>query len=677
MGGPASLTGALPPVARLALAFCGGAAFALLPGRFSLPALLAALAALAPIPSSHSPRVRAALCIALAAGCCAGVSARGRIDGAAHAPGGLASSWRARLVERVDTLYGPRAPIVAALTLAETRDLDRELREDFVRSGTTHILSISGFHVAVVAGLVLALLRKLGASRRRAALGAAGGSWLYVALLGFPDPAARAAVMLTAVAVSRARGRPPARWGGLGAALLALVALDPLRLTSAGFQLSFAGAAGLVGWAGPLRRRLRRAWPRWVPDDLVDGVAVGTAATLATLPFVAWHFERVSVVGIPATLLATPCVVLALPGALASLAADVVHPAAGRFLAGGTGLALDAFMWIARVTARPSWASVWVPRGWVSVGVAGAVVGAHMANNLLGRARSGVLVAGAVAGIVAWPGLLALQSRGTAELLVVDVGQGDAIALRTPRGRWLLVDAGPAWEGDPGASPVVRSLRRRGVRRLEALVLTHPDLDHVGGAPAVLASFPVGEILDPGEPAGKGAYVAVLEAASRLGIPWRQVRAGDLRTWDGLDVRVLHAGSGPAAPAEGDADSNDASVVLAVAFGSFDALLTGDAPTSVERGLLAGVSRDLEVLKVGHHGSLTSTDPALLAHARPALALVSVGRRNRYGHPAPGVLERLAAAGASVRRTDREGTLSVLGRRDGAWVVRAWGARGR
>ncbi|HSW28226.1 MAG TPA: ComEC/Rec2 family competence protein [Longimicrobiales bacterium] len=583
-------------MARLALAFSGGAAFALLPGRFSLPALFAALAALAPIPSSRSPRVRAALCVVVAAGCLAGMAGRGQAEAGAPAPTGFASAWRARLVERLDTLYGPRAPVLAALALAETADMDRDLREDFARSGTTHLLSISGFHVGVVAGLVLALLRALRASRRSAALGAAAASWLYVAVIGFPDAAVRSALMLTAVAASRARGRPPARWGGLGAALLALVALDPLRLTSAGFQLSFAGAAGLVGWAGPLRRRLRRACPRWTPDALIDGVAAGTAATLATLPIVAWHFERVSIVGIPATLLATPCVVLALPGVLASLAADAVHPAAGRFLAGGTGLALDVLVWVARAAAAPSWASVWVPRGWVSVGVAGAVVGARVANELRGRARTGVLVAGAAAGIVAWPGLLALQSRGTAELLVVDVGQGDAIAVRTPRGRWLLVDAGPAWEGDPGASPVVRSLRRRGVRTLEALVLTHPDLDHVGGAPAVLASFPVGEILDPGEPAGKSAYVAVLEAASRLGIPWRQARAGDLRSWDGLDVRVLHPDSGHAAPAGGDTDSNDASVVLAVAFGSFDALLTGDAPTSVERGILAGVSPDLEVL---------------------------------------------------------------------------------
>jgi competence protein ComEC len=677
VGGPGTLTGALPPVARLALAFSGGAALALLPGRFSLPALLAALAALAPIPSSLSPRVRGALCVALAAGCLSGMASRGRAEAGAPAPTDFASAWRARLVERLDTLYGPRAPVLAALALAETADMDRDLREDFARSGTTHILSISGFHIAVVAGLVLALLRALRASRRTAALGAAAASWLYVAVIGFPDAAVRSALMLTVVAASRARGRPPARWGGLGAALLVLVALDPLRLTSAGFQLSFAGTAGLVGWAGPLRRWLRRAWPRWTPDALVDGVAAGTAATLATLPIVAWHFERVSIVGIPATLVATPCVVLALPGALASLAADAVHPAAGRFLAGGVGLALDAFVWSARAAAAPAWASVWVPRGWVSVGIVGALVGTHLAHSLRGRGRSAVLAAGTLAGILAWPGLLALQARGTAEVLMVDVGQGDAVAVRTPRGRWLLVDAGPAWEGDPGASPVVRALRRRGVRRIEALVLTHPDLDHIGGAPAVLASFPVGEILDPGEPAGKGAYVELLEDAARRGIPWRRARAGDRRSWDGVDVRILNPGALGPPPEEGDTDSNDVSVVLSVAFGGFDALLTGDAPTAVERALLAGVTPTLEVLKVGHHGSLTSTDPALLAHAHPALALVSVGRRNRYGHPAPQVLELLGSAGARVHRTDREGTLSVLGRRDGTWTLRAWGRPGR
>ena len=674
-------------MARLALVFSGGAALALLPGRTSLPAVLAVLAALSPIPVSRGLAVRVGLCVALLAGAGTGLAhraaERGAVGDAAAAAGVRAGpltwreAWRERLLVRLDSLYGPHAALVGALTLARTEGLDPRLREDFARSGTTHLLSISGFHVGVVAGLLLAFLRSLGLAKRRAHLGAAAGAWLYVGLLGFPDAACRAALMLTAVVASRARGRPPARWGGLGAALLVLVALDPSRLASPGFQLSFAGVAGLIGWGPPLQARLRSALPPKTPESLVSGVAAGVSATLATLPIVAWHFERVSLVGIPATLAATPPVVLALPGALASLALDAAHPAAGRFLAGGVGLALEALAWVARALAAPAWASVWVSREWVSVGLAGAMVAAELARSARGPARRAALAVGVAAGVVAWPALPALQARGTTEILAVDVGQGDALAVRTPGGRWFLVDAGPPWTGDPGAAPVVRSLRRRGVARLEALVLTHPDLDHIGGAPAVLASFDVREILDPGQPAGKEAYLSLLEAAARLGVPWRRARAGDRRSWDGVEVRVLHpAGREPAAEG-GDTDSNDQSVVLALAYGEFDALLTGDAPTAVEREILPGVSSSLEVLKVGHHGSVTSTDAELLAHARPRVALVSVGRRNRYGHPSPQVLARLELYGAEVRRTDGEGTLSVLGRKDGAFVVRAAGRPAR
>ena len=662
-------------MARLALVFSGGAALALLPGRFSVPALFAAVAALAPIGASRGRVLRIALCLALLAG--AGAATARRSDPGTPASWAWATSWRERLAARLDVLYGSRAALVAALALAQMDGMDRDLREDFARSGTTHLLSISGFHVGVVAGLMLALLRALRSTRRRAALGATLGSWMYVAILGFPDAAARSALMLTAVAASHARGRPPARWGGLGTALLVLVALDPERLASPGFQLSFAGAAGLVGWGPPLRSELRRVLPRWAPESFASAVAAGVAATLATTPIVAWHFERVSLVGIPATLAASPLVAVALPGALLSLAADAVHPVAGRFLAGGVGRALVALAWVAHATAAPGWASVWVPRGWVTVGLAGMMLGTGLAGSATGKARRVALAGGAVAGLVAWPVLLLLQARGTTEILAIDVGQGDAIAVRTPRDRWVLVDAGPAWDGDPGAAPVVRALRRSGVRRIEALVLTHPDLDHVGGAGAVLTSFAVGEILDPADPTGKEAYVALLEEAERRRIPWRRAEAGDRRSWDGVDVRVLHPSGHPLPEMPADMESNDESVVLAVAFGNFDALLTGDAPTGVERAILPDVSRSLEVLEVGHHGSLTSTDPALLAHAHPRVALVSVGRRNRYGHPAPAVIARLSAFHADVRRTDVEGTLSVLGRRDGSFTVHAWGRPGR
>jgi len=589
------------------------------------------------------------------------------------APRALAR-WRGHLVRRLEAMYGPRAPLVAALTLARKEGLDPELREAFARSGIAHLLAISGFHVGVVALILLTLFRRVRFRPRRAALGAALGTWAYVALLGFPDAACRAAVILTAVAASRMRGRPPARWGPLGAALVVLLAMDPRRIAAPGFQLSFAGAAGLTAWAPGVRARLSGGRLR-LPGSVASAVAAGVAATIATLPVVAWHFERVSLVGIPATLVASPLVALSLPGALASLAADAVHPAVGRFLAGGVDVVLSALEATTRMCAALSWASLWVPRSWVPVAVAGALFAALITRGrrVRARARRRVAALGAVAAITAWPALVTVQARGTLEILAIDVGQGDAIALRTPGGRWALVDAGPPRPGDPGGAPVVRELRRRGVRRLELLVLTHPDLDHVGGAEAVLASLEVGAVLEPSRPTGKDAYVALLEAAQARGVPWRMARAGQRFEIDGVSLEVLSPPGPEVAAAEDATESNAVSIVLAVRYGELDALLTGDAPKSVERAVSAEVGPSLEILKVGHHGSATSTDSVLLATTHPRLALVSVGRGNRFGHPAPEVLARLRRFGVEIHRTDREGTLRVLGRRDGSFVVR--GAR--
>jgi competence protein ComEC len=251
---------------------------------------------------------------------------------------------------------------------------------------------------------------------------------------------------------------------------------------------------------------------------------------------------------------------------------------------------------------------------------------------------------------------------------MIDVGQGDAIALRGPAGRWVLVDAGPPAEsGDPGAHPVVRELARRGVRHLDALVLTHPHLDHIGGATAVLRAFDVGVVYDPGLPAGSPEYLEVLELSASEGVPWRAARAGDRIEAAGLVIDVLSPPVG-VEPAE---DANVTSVVLRVSFGELDVLLTGDAYTDVERDVLAGVPSDLEILKVGHHGSDTSTDSLLLARAHPEVALVSAGRFNRYGHPDPDIIARLEQAGARVWRTDRNGTVSVRARLDGSYSVSA------
>lgn len=584
--------------------------------------------------------------------------------------------WRGRLALALDGLYGARAPLAAALILARREGLDPGLRDAFARAGTAHLLAISGFHVGVIATLLLMILRGTGLSRRRAGVAAAVGAWAYVALLGFPDAACRAALILILLALSRARGRVPARWGALGGALLIMVALQPLRITGAGFQLSFAGAAGLVAWAPRLRTRLRGLGGGKVPRAVVSAVAAGVAATLATLPVVAWHFERVSLVGVPATLVAAPVVALAIPGLLASLVADAVHPALGHLVAVGVSPLLALLEAFTRGVGGLTWASVWVSRSWIPVAGGGVLVGLWLAGRvprMRRRARLGLAATAGMCAVAVWPLLLALQARGSLEIDMLDVGQGDAFALRTPGNRWLLVDAGPAsLNADPGANGVVRALRRRDVHRLVALVLTHPDMDHIGGAEAVLRSFDVGTVLEPARPFGKEAYVGTLDVARARGVPWIRAHAGEHFAVDGVRFDVLYP---PVPGSPGDTlhgagtDTNSESVILAVHYGAFDALFTGDAPAFAERAVSGLLGGGVEVLKVSHHGSATATDSVFLARASPQLALISVGRGNHYGFPSPVVLGRLRRAGVEIHRTDQEGRVRILARANGHFHV--------
>lgn len=582
----------------------------------------------------------------------------------------IAVRWRDRLVDRIERLYGERAPFVAALTLARREGFDRDLRDTFARTGLAHLLAISGFHVGVIAALLFATLRSSGLRSPGARLGAGVGVWAYVALIGFPDAASRAALILTVVALSSVRGRPPARWGALASALLVLLVLDPGRAVSAGFQLSFAGSAGLVAWAGPLTETLRRRADGRVPEPVVLGIAASVAATLATLPIVAWHFEQVSLVGIPATLVASPIVALALPGAIASVALDFLSHDLALFLAGGVSTLLDVLASGVVELGSHRWVALWATRASVLAMVGGIAVAAHVARRpwIGSRGRRVLTAVYIVVGILAWPILLSLQGRGTAEVLMLDVGQGDAVALRSPGGKWVLVDAGPPSRvSDPRGHPVVRALRARGVRGLEAMILTHADLDHIGGARAVLRSFPVGAVYDPGLAAGKEAFVDVLETASRREVPWLVAHAGTRLEFGRLGIEVLSPTDSMRAAG---VETNDGSVVLMVRYGAFDVLLTGDAYKPVERRIATLLGPDIEVLKVGHHGSDTSTDPMLLDGIQPELALISVGPNNRYGHPAAEVLERLRERTIDVRRTDEDGTVTILGRPDGRFSLR-------
>ena len=425
----------------------------------------------------------------------------------------------------------------------------------------------------------------------------------------------------------------------------------------------------------PVRRCLDGGAFSVIPAMLKDAVAAGVGATLATMPFVAFHFGRVSVVGLPATLVATPLVSAAIPGLLSSIGVSWISPSLAHFLAGGTDLLLRSLESVARLCASPSWASVWVGDavliGSLMGGLGGVIGMRFLGEGVRGWARWMTIMVWAATGAGVAPLAERWAGLGTVEIVFLDVGQGDALAIRSPGGRWILVDTGPRSQTyDAGARVVLPYLRRRGVVRIEALVLTHPDLDHIGGAEAVVQALDVGYVLDPAQAAGKDAYVGVLEAASHDAVPWLEARRDVSITLDEVQISVLYPNDGRTPASYGGTDSNAQSVVLLVRYGEFEALLTGDAPVAVEEAILDDLPSDLEVLKVGHHGSNTSTSPLLLAQTSPEVAVISVGARNRYGHPHSEVLNRIIESGARILRTDLSGDIVIRARRSGLHDVR-------
>lgn len=603
------------------------------------------------------------------------------VEEEAGADPGLTVPWptrfrtavRGRAAEAVDRRLGTQAGVASALVLAERDGIPRELWDAFARSGTAHLLSISGFHVGVIAALLGALLSVAGLPPRRRALGIAVGVWAYVLVIGAPTSATRAAWMTTAFVAGRLRHSPARALGALGLSMLMISLLRPEAVAGAGFQLTVTGTAGIL----IMTRWIMSHWPahrgrEWIASP----VAAGIGASVFTAPVLAYHFGQIPLLSLPSSILLTPMVAAAVPGVIAAIAMDVLH-VPGAAVA---GMGAEALLWtVTRVAAwlgaLPGTVAMVTPREAALLtagGVAPMLLG-YMTWRIRPAVRAAVCALSAFATLWAGQAALSVAGRGTLQITAIDVGQGDAIAIRTPRGRWMLVDAGPRSMGghDAGLTRVVPYLHGQGARRLEAVILTHPDEDHAGGLASVLRNVRTGAVLGPGLGSGQSGHMLGLAQARDAGVPWRRAATGDMWTMDGVVFRVL---SPPAEPILDPGYPNDWSVVMRVEFGEFSALLTGDAGEEIESRLIAAAAapadHDVTLLKVGHHGSITSTSEALLQATSPEYALIPVGARNRYGHPDPVVIARLRRAGAHILRTDLHGTVTVTARRDGSVSVR-------
>ncbi len=571
--------------------------------------------------------------------------------------------------QRVRALFPEKSGLAEALVLAQRGGIEADVKQDFAASGLTHLLSISGTHVALVAGALLLLAGVVRLPFVLANVVAAAGTVAYVLFLGAPHPAARSALQILLLLAARLAQRPSDPYTLLAFAGLVLLVADPMAALDAGFQLSFAGIFGLLALRRPLRDRLPARLPRW----LRDGIASGTAATLATTPIVAFHFGLASWIGILANLAAIPLVGLAVPAVALAMVVHAIHARAGAFLANGGTVLLDWLERSASSAAAVPFGHAYVSRAavmtWLTAAAAYFVAVGWWRSRPRAHAqaatrqtvlRKTVGAATATAVLIGAPAVAPPGGNGTLEIHAIDVGQGDAFAIRSPEGRWILVDAGPFMDGfDAGRARVLPFLLRHGVDRVDALILTHPHADHIGGTAALLGEVEIGAILDPAIPSEQQLYSETLSRAAVEGARWFAARDGrEIRLGDVL-IRFLAPSDSVALDAPDD--PNDFSVVFRLSYGRSAAVFMGDAPASVENDLVErhGPRLAANVLKVGHHGSRTSTGDSLLAAVRPRLALVSVGRWNRYGHPDPSVLARLAEHDVRVLRTDERGTVSV------------------
>jgi competence protein ComEC len=557
---------------------------------------------------------------------------------------------RQRVRDAIEASVADRraAGVLAALAVGDQGAIERDDWDLYRNTGIAHLVSISGLHITMfawLAGAVIARLWRHSTHAMRwlpvplaARWGGLGCATAYAVFSGWGVPSQRTVWMLLVVTLAQTLGL---RWPWLLVLLLAgvvVTAIDPWALTQAGFWLSFvavgllmASSAGTAAHAVAPPAPGWRGWPQRAGAAVRADLRTQLIATIGLTPLTLVFFQQVSVIGFAANLVAIPLITLvvtplALLGValvpLWSLGAWVVQQLNAML---GVLAAVPGAVWA--VPVAPLWAQL--------AGLAGAVL---LVLPLPWRAR-------ALALPLLVPLMLpprALPAPGQFDLIALDVGQGTAVLIRT-RSHLLVYDAGPQYsrESDAGQRVLLPLLRARGEARIDRLVLSHRDLDHVGGAAALLKAMPVGELLSSLET--DHPLLALAATASRC-------RASQSWAWDGVRFEVLR-------PLEGDYDralkSNAMSCVLRVEGGGRSVLLTGDIEREQEAALLAAGADALrsDVLIAPHHGSKTSSTAAFLDAVQPRTAVFQAGYRNRFGHPAPEVLARYRERGIEAAIT--------------------------
>ena len=605
----------------------------------------------------------------------------------------------------------PQAALGQATLLGLRRNIPQDLNEAFRRTGTAHLLAISGLHVGVLLGISLAgSATLLGRKHHLHLIAPLIIIWLYGLLAGMSPSATRACIMGSVYLASLAFGRQRGSLAPIGVAAALMVAVSPSILYSISFQLSFAAIAGIAAFSDTFGDGLRppigrRSLLRAPLAGITDMLGLSLAATITTVPLIAFHFERVSTLGIPVSVLTLPVLPFLIVGsagaALSGLVSTTLATPLG-WLTWGAGAYLSGV-----VTLLAG-----LPGASIDIGsIAGAAVVGYYSVLLLaygvrvmfpasvramfrniggmrgstgsprtrakpsrtsvsrsGRIAMWLLVPAAFVASLAWSQALTNDDR--LHVMFFDVGQGDAIFIETPSGRQVVVDGG----SDPLLMTRLLGERMRfNDRHIDIVAATHSNSDHIGGLAQVLERYDVGAVLERRIEYESGAYEAwerLVDAEEAKGARVIEASAGQVITLDG-DVRIEVLGPPPILLGGTESDADNASLVLRLVYREVSILLTGDIFSEAERALLAsGMALDSDVLKVPHHGSDSSSTRDFLSAVSPDAAVISVGEGNGYGHPHASVVERLRerVADGMLFQTAERGTVEFISDGETLWV---------
>jgi competence protein ComEC len=572
----------------------------------------------------------------------------------------------------------PGQGLMLAMTTGEEGGISQEVWEDFRHSGLAHLVSISGLHLSIVALGIYALLAR-GLSRfRKLTLRVDIRSWsavmaipivsVYVLLVGARVPAVRSGIMvaLFLLGVIARRNADPVQT--LCASSLLILGLWPHSLFEVSFQLSFVAVAAMLFLVPALLGIFRvpsiqkngsDSWIRRTAIRLSQVLLLSLATFLGTAPLTAWHFHQVSWVGVIANLVAIPyTTLLIVPLGLLTAVLVPLFPGLADWI-------VQVGNWLSDLLLKMvSWFASWPGASW-HVGTPSWIEMALMTGMFIGvamiakhRMAIRATLACCVALLCLWTAGW-LEDRFSTDLRVtfIDVGQGDSALVRMGDGRTLLVDAGgmPWGSWDIGQNVLAPYLWGQGIVRLDAVLVTHDHPDHWGGMAAIMKQFRpkelwVGEMLAESE---TGKMLA--SSIRRTGGIHKIVRSGDL-LWRGEKEGVMVMGPIPSTTEESE---NNHSLVIRIWKGTRSFLLMGDMEEEGEKRLMEKVALEADVLKVGHHGSNRSSSEAFLRIVRPKMAVISVGVKNRYGLPSPGVIRRLEEMGVRTYRTDLQGAVTI------------------